>query len=185
MRPRPSSSTTVRRSRSLCRGERGFESVPRLAWRGTRGSVTSDRRRERIDLELEASGARDVVVPDVGDGRRVARRSRPLRGPRTRHPVRVSSRRPGAVTGAGALAHERATRERAWPFRHHTSTIGHVVENSRPALSVVIPAHNEAGGIGSTVDGIVRALDDASVDYEIVVVDDASVDTTAETVVGR
>ncbi len=63
-----------------------------------------------------------------------------------------------------------------------TSTIGHVVENSRPALSVVIPAHNEASGIGSTLDGIVRALDDASVDYEIVVVDDASVDRTAETV---
>jgi dolichol-phosphate mannosyltransferase len=45
-------------------------------------------------------------------------------------------------------------------------------------VSVVIPAHDEAGSIGSTVDGIVRALERAGVEYEVVVVDDSSSDGT-------
>jgi dolichol-phosphate mannosyltransferase len=49
-----------------------------------------------------------------------------------------------------------------------------VVENPRPALSVVIPAHNEAGCIGATVTSIVQSLDRESVDYEVLVVDDAT-----------
>ena len=46
------------------------------------------------------------------------------------------------------------------------------------ALSVVIPAHNEAGSIAEHVGDIVQALGRASVEYEIVVVDDASSDDT-------
>lgn len=46
-------------------------------------------------------------------------------------------------------------------------------------LSVVIPAHNEAGSIGSTLEGVASTLASASVPFEVVVVDDASTDGTA------
>ena len=49
-------------------------------------------------------------------------------------------------------------------------------------LSVVIPAHNEAGSIGSTVAAIVAALRAHEIPYEMVVVDDASSDGTADVV---
>jgi dolichol-phosphate mannosyltransferase len=52
--------------------------------------------------------------------------------------------------------------------------------DGRPALSVVIPAHNEAGCIRDTVDEMTATLEQESIDYEIVVVDDASTDSTAE-----
>jgi dolichol-phosphate mannosyltransferase len=45
-------------------------------------------------------------------------------------------------------------------------------------LSVVIPAHNEAEVVGSTVRDLTRELEAASLDYEIVVVDDGSTDGT-------
>jgi len=46
-------------------------------------------------------------------------------------------------------------------------------------LSVVIPAHNEVGSIGATVSAVADALRQARIEYEIVVVDDASRDGTA------
>lgn len=46
-------------------------------------------------------------------------------------------------------------------------------------LSVVIPAHNEEGSIASTVGAIVQALTREEIDYEVLVVDDASTDQTA------
>lgn len=45
-----------------------------------------------------------------------------------------------------------------------------------PALSAVVPMHNEAGGAGALVDEIASALKD--IDHEIVIVDDASTDAT-------
>lgn len=48
-----------------------------------------------------------------------------------------------------------------------------------PALSVVAPMYNEAGGAGALVDEIAAAL--SSVDHEIIVVDDASSDATLQT----
>ena len=45
-------------------------------------------------------------------------------------------------------------------------------------LSIVIPAHNEAGSIGSTLADIAERLDAEGIDYEIVAVDDASSDGT-------
>jgi dolichol-phosphate mannosyltransferase len=45
-------------------------------------------------------------------------------------------------------------------------------------LSVVIPAHNEEASIEETVDGLVKALDEANIAYEILVVDDSSTDRT-------
>jgi dolichol-phosphate mannosyltransferase len=53
-----------------------------------------------------------------------------------------------------------------------------VSEKSNLPLSVVIPAHNEAGSIRSTVDAIVDRLEGAGIDHEVIVVDDASTDET-------
>jgi len=44
--------------------------------------------------------------------------------------------------------------------------------------SIVIPAKNEAESITSTVAGLVDALEGAAIDYEVIVVDDASTDAT-------
>jgi dolichol-phosphate mannosyltransferase len=45
-------------------------------------------------------------------------------------------------------------------------------------LSVVMPAHNEAGSIAGTLRKTINALDGAGIDHEVLVVDDASVDGT-------
>jgi dolichol-phosphate mannosyltransferase len=49
-------------------------------------------------------------------------------------------------------------------------------------LSVVIPAHNEEGSIAETVNAVLSALERAQIEHEVVVVDDASTDGTAEIV---
>ena len=49
-------------------------------------------------------------------------------------------------------------------------------------ISVVMPAHNEAGSIAETLRNTIRTLDAAGIDHEIVVIDDASVDGTAAVV---
>ena len=46
-------------------------------------------------------------------------------------------------------------------------------------LSVVIPAHNEEGSIEQTVRAVADGLRREEIDYELVVVDDASTDGTA------
>ena len=53
---------------------------------------------------------------------------------------------------------------------------------SRDSLSVIIPARNEAGSIRATIEGIVEALERESIDYEVLVIDDASTDATADVV---
>ena len=47
-------------------------------------------------------------------------------------------------------------------------------------VSVVIPAYNEEKAIGEDIDSIRQAMDGAGYDYEILVVDDGSVDRTAD-----
>jgi dolichol-phosphate mannosyltransferase len=47
-------------------------------------------------------------------------------------------------------------------------------------LSVVIPAHNEVESIAKTVDAVADELDREEIDYEILVVDDASGDGTGD-----
>ncbi len=49
-------------------------------------------------------------------------------------------------------------------------------------LSVVIPAQNEEGSVGTTVEGIVAVLEREGIDYEVLVVDDGSEDATAAVV---
>jgi dolichol-phosphate mannosyltransferase len=49
-------------------------------------------------------------------------------------------------------------------------------------LSVVMPAQNEEGSVGATVEGVAVVLEREGIDYEIVVVDDDSEDSTAAAV---
>jgi dolichol-phosphate mannosyltransferase len=49
-------------------------------------------------------------------------------------------------------------------------------------LSVVIPAQNEEGSVGETVEGVVAALEREEIDYEVLVIDDDSDDSTADVV---
>lgn len=52
----------------------------------------------------------------------------------------------------------------------------------RPLLTVVIPTYNEAAVIADTLDKLVKVLENAKVDYEIIVVDDNSPDGTSAVV---
>jgi dolichol-phosphate mannosyltransferase len=49
-------------------------------------------------------------------------------------------------------------------------------------LSVVLPTHNEEGSIGSTLLALAGTLESEGIDYELLVVDDASTDRTDEIV---
>jgi dolichyl-phosphate beta-glucosyltransferase len=51
---------------------------------------------------------------------------------------------------------------------------------STPALSVVIPAYNEAARLPPTLRKVRAYLDATAIDYELIVVDDGSADQTAE-----
>jgi dolichol-phosphate mannosyltransferase len=45
-------------------------------------------------------------------------------------------------------------------------------------LSVVMPAQNEEGSVGKTVEGVAQVLDREGIDYELIVVNDDSTDST-------
>ena len=47
-------------------------------------------------------------------------------------------------------------------------------------LSVLVPAYNEAGSIGKTIEELVKALKEQELDYEVIIIDDGSKDTTRE-----
>lgn len=49
-------------------------------------------------------------------------------------------------------------------------------------LSVVIPAQNEEGSVGETVEGVVSVLEREGIEYEVLVIDDGSEDSTAAVV---
>ena len=49
-------------------------------------------------------------------------------------------------------------------------------------LSVVIPAHNEAGAVEATLRSLIAEVEPEGIDYEIVVVDDGSTDGTGDAV---
>lgn len=52
-------------------------------------------------------------------------------------------------------------------------------------LSIVMPARNEAGNIGTTVDGLRSRLSREGIEYEIMVIDDGSTDSTCAEVEAR
>jgi dolichol-phosphate mannosyltransferase len=58
------------------------------------------------------------------------------------------------------------------------------VDRDDVKLSVVMPAHNESASIGPTLEGLRDALDQARLDFELLVVDDGSSDATAGAVAG-
>lgn len=47
-----------------------------------------------------------------------------------------------------------------------------------PRLSIVLPAHNEIGLLGSTITNLLTGLDERQVDYEILIVENGSSDGT-------
>ncbi|MFN2471694.1 MAG: glycosyltransferase family 2 protein [Gaiellaceae bacterium] len=56
------------------------------------------------------------------------------------------------------------------------------MDGSRLKLSVVIPAHNERDVVEPTLESVTPVLEREGIDYEILVIDDASTDDTAEIV---
>lgn len=54
-----------------------------------------------------------------------------------------------------------------------------------PGISIVVPVFNEVAGIEAVLDGLKAAMDDAGFEYEVIVVDDASEDGSAELVKAR
>jgi dolichol-phosphate mannosyltransferase len=52
-------------------------------------------------------------------------------------------------------------------------------------LSIVIPARNEAGNIGKTLDSLAERLKKENIHYELIVVDDGSIDSTPEEITKR
>jgi dolichol-phosphate mannosyltransferase len=59
-----------------------------------------------------------------------------------------------------------------------------MTDEDRPALSVIMPAYNEEAVIAATIGALCAALEAAAIAYELIVVDDASTDRTAEIVAG-
>lgn len=53
------------------------------------------------------------------------------------------------------------------------------------AVTIVIPAYNEENGIGPTLDQLQATLAETGATYEVIVVDDGSVDGTAQVLAGR
>ena len=68
---------------------------------------------------------------------------------------------------------ERAQTSLAQPHDWHEGSPG-----TRPGLSVILPAHNEAQVIASTVSTVHSVLDGWKLDFEIIVVNDGSADQT-------
>ena len=58
------------------------------------------------------------------------------------------------------------------------------LEHGEPFVSILVPAHNEEDSIASTVSYLVRQLNYPADKYEIIVVDDASTDRTAQILAG-
>ncbi|MDZ7270233.1 MAG: glycosyltransferase family 2 protein [candidate division KSB1 bacterium] len=61
-----------------------------------------------------------------------------------------------------------------------TTKKAHASDTRAAAVSVVIPAFNEEGSVGSVVEAVRAALRDRNVEHEVIVVDDGSADRTAE-----
>jgi dolichol-phosphate mannosyltransferase len=85
---------------------------------------------------------------------------------------------PGRLPGLGAALRHRSHAARDLRAERR------VLVGRGLKLSVVIPAHNEAGSIVGTLERSAAALEEAGIEYELIVVDDASSDDTARLVEG-
>lgn len=54
--------------------------------------------------------------------------------------------------------------------------------NNKPQLSIIVPAYNEAKLIVDVLSNVIKNLNDNDIHAEIIVIDDASTDATADTV---
>ena len=55
-------------------------------------------------------------------------------------------------------------------------------ESYRPIISVIVPTYNRSAGIKDLVSCLAKQTQDGSFDYEIIVVNDGSTDTTASAI---
>lgn len=53
-------------------------------------------------------------------------------------------------------------------------------ESDLAGVSIVIPAYNEEGGISSSIRDVKKSMDDSGIEYELLIVNDGSIDKTAE-----
>jgi dolichol-phosphate mannosyltransferase len=88
--------------------------------------------------------------------------------------------RPAHVPGRlpGLVARVRRPRDAARDLRGERGALG----GGLVKLSAVIPAHNEVDCIGPTLAALAAALEREQIDYELIVVDDASTDGTSAVV---
>ena len=146
------------------------------------------RRRRRAPSTPSTRAPRAAAVYNLGGGRdsncsmleAIALCERDRR-PRARLDARRRGRASATTAGGSATS---ATFRRDYPdwaldattsrrsCARSTSRTSSAGRAPRMKLSVVIPAHNEAGSIAATVDGLVAALEREGIDYEILVVDD-------------
>ncbi|MEO0793655.1 MAG: glycosyltransferase family 2 protein [Verrucomicrobiota bacterium] len=54
--------------------------------------------------------------------------------------------------------------------------------NTRPGLTIIIPAYNEAAGVTETLKRLFEAAEQSNIEHEVIVVDDCSTDATASLV---
>ena len=99
---------------------------------------------------------------------------------RDRRSPMVDQRSAAVPPRLSGLEHE--VRRGRDPRRHLHRERGCVVDGGL-RYSIVIPARNEAGTIGTTLSLLAAELDAATIDYEILVIDDASTDDTRAVVV--
>ncbi len=83
---------------------------------------------------------------------------------------------------ASVMAKVREMNEEAHAQVVSATTPALEVEGSSPELSLAIPLYNEENNVRLVVSELVRALEEAGVDYELVLVDNGSTDTTGKIV---
>src|SRR3954451_23264410 len=57
-----------------------------------------------------------------------------------------------------------------------------VTDDGRPMLSIVVPAFNEAARIGNSIEKIDAFMRRCKISFELIVVDDGSVDNTSDVI---
>jgi glycosyltransferase involved in cell wall biosynthesis len=97
--------------------------------------------------------------------------------------VDLAPRRVAApVSGTGGVPDAGATAFAA--SYDGAALVGAVPRNARPVISCVVPAYNEAANLGPLLHALTRQLMALTDQWEVIVVDDGSADTTAQAMLG-